>query len=65
MAFEIEDREEFNSCIKIASSNYLEEWNSQCKQDNKPKECGLSIGLGSQLKNYRLEEFSVCAKLYR
>jgi hypothetical protein len=65
MAFEIEDREKFNLCTQRASSNYLEEWNSQCKQENRSKECQLPLGLASQLKNYRLEEFSVCAKLYR
>ena len=65
ISFEIEDREKFNLCLENASSNYIEEWNYQCKQENKSKGCQLPIGLASQLKNYRLEEYSVCAKLYR
>ena len=66
MAFEIEDREEFNLCKQRAFSNYMKEWNSQCKQNNKSEECEqLPFTLATQLNSAHIEMQSICAKLYR
>jgi hypothetical protein len=66
MAFEIEDREKFNLCKQRAFSNYMKEWNSQCKQNNKSEECEhLPFASATQLNSDLIEQQSICAKLYR
>jgi len=66
ISFEIEDREKFNLCLENAFSQYKQSWKFQCKQNNKSEECdSLPLSLASHLSNDRLENQSVCVKLYR
>ncbi len=66
ISFEIENREKFNLCLENAFSDYKQSWKFQCKQNNKSEECdSLPLSLASHLSNDRLENQSVCAKLYR
>jgi hypothetical protein len=60
------DRAKFESCLSLAFSEYMNQWNFQCVQSKKPENCtslsGLaSVGITNQLREDKLN----CAKLYK
>ena len=60
-----EDRAKFEFCISDAMSNYLKEWNFQCKQI-KQSDCSTLPGLNAvRLTNELRESQLTCVKLYK